>query len=221
MRRSMYNQENYLITLLPTYNSSFTPPNQFVCVILPVIFFLPDQTRYFVLSLGYGFVFGSVRFLVYTPTIQFVFPLFVFPFASWVVSFFFDVRVMGVTSRCLASRDNLIKNKKEKLIWVLHERIFSVQWLLASLCGLHCVHGLRGVSSLCHIARCQRLLVIMYGFRLGGSNGFFFHPSFSLIFLRHFHHPFHLVIWFQLFACLIRAAIFHLTLAIVLICLSL
>ena len=39
----------------------------------------------------------------------------------------------------------------------------------------------------------------------------FFHPSFSLIFLHHFHHPFHLAIWFQLFACLIRAAIFHLT----------
>ena len=39
--------------------------------------------------------------------------------------------------------------------------------------------------------------------------------SFSLIFLRHFHHPFHLAIWFQLFACLIRAAIFHLTLACV------
>ena len=82
------------------------------------------------------------------------------------------------------------------------------------------MHGVR-VSSLCHTARCQRLLVTMYGFRSGGSNGFFFRPSFSLIFLRHFHHPFHLVIWFQLFACLIRAAIFHLTLAYVLICLSL
>ena len=70
-------------------------------------------------------------------------------------------------------------------------------------------------------AHCQRLLVTMYGFRSGGSNGFFFHPSFSLIFLRHFHHPFHLANWFQLFACLIRAAIFHLTLAFVLICLSL
>ena len=57
-------------------------------------------------------MFGSVRFLVYTPTIQFVFPLFTFPFASRVVSFFFDVGVMGVTSRCLASRDNLIKKKK-------------------------------------------------------------------------------------------------------------
>ena len=61
------------------------------------------------LSPGSGFMFGSVRFLVYTPTIQFVFPLFAFPFASWVVLFFFDVGMMGVTSRCLASRDNLIK----------------------------------------------------------------------------------------------------------------
>ena len=51
---------------------------------------------------------GSVRFLVHSPTI-FVFPLFAFPFASCVVSFFFDVGVMGVTSRCLSSRDNLIK----------------------------------------------------------------------------------------------------------------
>ena len=82
------------------------------------------------------------------------------------------------------------------------------------------MHGLR-VSSLCHIVRCQRLLVTMYGFRSGGSNGCFFHSSFSLIFLRHFYLPFHLAIWFQLFACLIRAAIFHLTLAFVLICLSL
>ena len=104
-------------------------------------------------------------------------------------------------------------------MWVLRERLFSVQWLFASLCGSYCVHGLR-VSSLCHIAHCQRLSVTMYGFWSGGSNVFcfFFHPSFSLIFL---HHPFHLAIWFQLFACLIRAAIFHLTLAFVLICLSL
>ena len=130
---------------------------------------------------------------------------------------------MGVTSRCLASRDNLIKKrereKKKRSIWILRDRLFSVQWLFASLCGSYCVHGLR-VSSLCHTARCQKLLVTMYGFQSGGSNGFFFHPSFSLIFLRHFYHPFHLAIWFQLFACLIRAAIFHLTLAFVLICLS-
>ena len=45
----------------------------------------------------------------------------------------------------------------------------------------------------------------------------FFPSSFSLIFFRPFHHPFHSAIWFQLFACLIRAAIFHLTLAFVLI----
>ena len=64
-------------------------------------------------------MFGSVRFLVYTPTIQFVFPLLAFPFASWVVSFFFDVRVMGVTSRCLASSDNLIKKKKKKCIYYM------------------------------------------------------------------------------------------------------
>ena len=100
-------------------------------------------------------------------------------------------------------------------MWVLRERLFRVQWLLALLCGLYCVHGLR-VSSLCHIARCQRQLVTMYGFRSGGSNGFF-PPSFSLIFFRPFYHPFHPVIWFQLFACLIRAAIFHLILAFVLI----
>ena len=36
-------------------------------------------------------------------------------------------------------------------------RVSIVQWLLASLCGLYCVHGLR-VSSLCHIAHCQRQL---------------------------------------------------------------
>ena len=64
------------------------------------------------------------------------------------------------------------------MMWVLRERLFSVQWLLASLCGLYCVHGLR-VSSLCHIARCQKLLVTMYGFRSGGSNGFF--PSLFLL----------------------------------------
>ena len=83
--------------------------------------------------------------------------------------------VMGVNSGCLASRDHLIKKKKKFFIWVLRERLFSVQWLLASLCGLYCVHGLR-VSSLCHIACCQRQLVTMYGFRSGGSNGFFFIP---------------------------------------------
>ena len=33
-------------------------------------------------------MFGSVRFLVYTLTIQFVFPLFAFPFASCFSSFF-------------------------------------------------------------------------------------------------------------------------------------
>ena len=53
-------------------------------------------------------MFGSVRFLVYSPTI-FVFLLFASHFVSRVVSFFFDVGVMGVTSRCLASRDNLTK----------------------------------------------------------------------------------------------------------------
>ena len=101
----MYNKEINLITLLPTYNSTISPlpiNSLFALSFKPVIFFL-----------------------VYTPTIQFVFLLFAFPFASWVVSFFFDVGVMGVTSRCLASRDNLI-------IWVLCERLFSVQWLLAS-----------------------------------------------------------------------------------------
>ena len=64
---------------------------------------------------------GSVRFLVHSPTI-FVFPLFAFPFASCVVSFFFDVGVMGVTSRCLSSRDNLIKFF---FIWVHPERLLS------------------------------------------------------------------------------------------------
>ena len=90
-----------------------------------------------------------------------------------------------------------------------------VQWLLASLCGLYYVHGLR-VSSLCHIARCQT--VTMYNFLLGVSNGFFSIPlspwSFFIIFTILSIWPFG---FNQLFACLIRAAIFHLTLAFVLI----
>ena len=48
---------------------------------------------------------------------------------------------------------------------MLRECLFSVQWLIASLCGLYCVHGLRGVSSLCHIACCQGQSVTVYGFR--------------------------------------------------------
>ena len=64
-------------------------------------------------------MYGSVRFLVYTPTI-FVFLLFASHFVSRVVSFVFDVGVMGVTSRCLASRDNLIK---KVCTWVLRERL--------------------------------------------------------------------------------------------------
>ena len=79
---------------------------------------------------------------------------------------------MGVTSRCLASPDNFIFLFFIFFIWVLRERLFSVQWLLASLCGWYCVHGLR-VSSLCHIARCQRLLVTMYGFDRVGVMDFF------------------------------------------------
>ena len=75
----------------------------------------------------------SVRFLVYTPTMQFVFPLFVFPFASRVVSFFFDVGVMGVTSRCLTSRDNLIKTKNK--VYGYFVSIYSV----SSGCWHHCV----------------------------------------------------------------------------------
>ena len=118
---------------------------------------------------------------------------------------------MGVTSRYFASRDNLIKLF---YIWVLRERLFRVQWLLASLCGLYCVHGLR-VSSLNHIARCQRQLPCTVFDQVGVMD--FFPSSFSLIFFRPFHHPFHPSIWFQLFACLIRAAIFHLTLAFVLL----
>ena len=145
----MYNKENNLITLLPTYNSTISPLPISWFALCCLLFFLVDQTGYFVLSLGYGFVFGSVRsvrFLVYTPTIQFVFPLFALPFASWVVSFFFDVVVMGVTSRCLASRDNVIK-KIKKIMGTSWASIYSVQWLLGSLCGLCCVHGLRDVSS--------------------------------------------------------------------------
>ena len=159
-----------------------------------------------------------IRDRVYTPTIQCVFLLFAFPFAYRVVSFFFDVGMMGVTSRCLASWDNLIRKIKKNYMGTSWACI--VQWMLSSLCGLDCVRGLC-VSSLCHIARCQRQLVTMYGFRSGGSNGFFPIPLSPWFFLRHFHHHFHLAIWFQLFACLIRAAIFHLTLAFVLICLSL
>ena len=121
-------------------------------------------------------MFGSVRFLVYTPTIQFVFSVFAFPFASCFFLFWcYSHHPMGVTSRCLASRDNLIKNF---FIWVLREHLFSVHWLLASLCGLYCVPGLR-VSSLCHIARCQRPLVTIYGFWSGGTNVFF--PSLFLL----------------------------------------
>ena len=76
------------------------PSKFFVCVILQACYtFLVDQTRY---------LFGSVSFLVYIPTV-FVFPHFAFPFSSRVVAFFFDVGVMGVTLRSLASRDNLIK----------------------------------------------------------------------------------------------------------------
>ena len=82
----MYNKENNLITLLPTYSSTISPlPISSLFALSCLLFFLlllVDQARYLVLSLGEGFVFGSVRFLVYTPTIQFVFPLFAFPFAS-------------------------------------------------------------------------------------------------------------------------------------------
>ena len=110
-------------------------------------------------------MFGSVRFLVYTLTIQFVFPLFVFPFASCVVSFFFDVGMMGVTLRCLTSQDNLIK----KIIWALRKHLFGVQWLLlvlASLGGLHCVHGLH-VSSFCHICTLSETVSYHVRFSIG------------------------------------------------------
>ena len=80
-------------------------------------------------------MFGSVRFLVYTPTIQFVFPLFAFPFASWVVLFFFDVGMMGVNSGCLASRDHLIKKKKKKKLYGYFVSVYSV----SSGCWHHCV----------------------------------------------------------------------------------
>ena len=89
------------------------------------------------------------------------------------------------------------------------------QWLLALLCGLYCVHGLR-VSSLCHIARCQRQLVTTVGFRSGGSSGFSlldlsspFSPSFPSGYQFGFN------------CLLIGAAIFHVTLAFVLFRLSL
>ena len=52
-------------------------------------------------------MFGSVRFLVYTPTIQFVFPLFAFPFACCFV--LFRCGGDGSNLEVLASRDNLIK----------------------------------------------------------------------------------------------------------------
>ena len=80
----MYSKENNLITLLPTYNSTISPlPVSSFFALSCLLFLLVDQTRYFVLSLGWGFVSGSVRFLVYTLTIQFVFPLFAFPFACF------------------------------------------------------------------------------------------------------------------------------------------
>ena len=65
-------------------------------------------------------MFGSVRFLVYSPIIFSFFLLFASHFVSRVVSFFFDVGMMGVTSRCLASRDNLTK---KVCTWVLRERL--------------------------------------------------------------------------------------------------
>ena len=126
---------------------------------------------------------------------------------------------MGVTSRCLASRDNLIKKRKLKILYGYFVSVYSV----SSGCWHHCV-----VCTVCmdyaflafvtlHAVRDSWLPCTVFD-RVGVTD--FFHPSFSLIFLRHFHHPFHLAIWFQLFACLIRAAIFHLTLAFVLTCLS-
>ena len=104
--RQWHNKENNLITLLPAYNSTISPlPISSLFALSCLLFFLVDQTRYFVLSLvRVSCQFESVRFLENTPTIQFVFPLFAFSFASRVVSFFFDVGVMGVTSRCLASQ---------------------------------------------------------------------------------------------------------------------
>ena len=122
--------------------------------------------------------------------------------ASW-AGFFFFFSMWGWL--------NLIKNKMYTgTLWAS-----IAQWLLASLCGLYCVYGLC-VPSLCHIARCQRQLVTRYGFRSGGSNGFF--PALILLDLSLSFSPSfssgHLV----LIACLIRAAIFHLPLAFVLSC---
>ena len=55
-----------------------------------------------------GFGLGSVRFLVYTPTVL-VFPLFASPFVSRVFRSFSTVAgVLEVTPRCLTSRDNSI-----------------------------------------------------------------------------------------------------------------
>ena len=119
---------------------------------------------------GLGFGWDSVRFLAYTPTI-FVFPLFAFSFVSRIISFFFDMGVMGKNSRYLTSPDNLV------FLYVGTSWASIAQWLLASLCGLYCVHGLR-VSSLWHIARCQGQLVT----RTGGNGGIFSIPLFPLSF---------------------------------------
>ena len=79
--------------------------------------------------------------------------------------------MMGVTSRCLASRDNLIK--KNIYILVLRERLFSVQWHHCVVCTVCMDYAFLAFVTL-HAA--QRLLVSMYCFRSGGSNGLFSIP---------------------------------------------
>ena len=98
----MYNKENNLITLLPTYNSTISPlPISSLFALSCLLFFLVDQTRYSVVSLVYpGFGFGSVRFLVSLWLCLFFLSFgFPFCFSSYVVFclfVFFDVGVMGV-----------------------------------------------------------------------------------------------------------------------------
>ena len=99
--------------------------------------------------------------------------------------------------------------------WVSIQCPVAVSIIVSCVHGLYCVHGLR-VSSLCHIARCQRQLPCTIFDRVGVIN-FLSIPlspwSFFVLFTILSIWP---LIWFELFACLIWAAIFHLTLAFVL-----
>ena len=120
-------------------------------------------------------MFGSVRFLVYTPTdFSICFSSLCVPFCFLSCSFFFNVGVI-------------------KLDFFLYGYCVSVYCPVAVsiivwfvLCA-----WITRFQPLSHCMLSET--VTMYGFRSDGSNGCFSHPSFSLIFPGHFHHPFHLV----------------------------